>query len=39
MLLNIENMTTEQKLSMLLCIRQFEEDDMDYTMEMVKKEP
>ena len=37
MLLNIENMTTEQKLSMLLCIRQFEEDDMDYTMEMVKK--
>ena len=37
MLLNINNMTTEQKLSMLLCIRSFNENDMEFVMEMVKK--
>lgn len=37
MLLNIDNMTTEQKLSMLLCIRSFNDNDMEFVMEMVKK--
>ena len=37
MLLNIDNMTTEQKLSMLLCIRSFNENDMEFVLEMVKK--
>ncbi len=35
--LNIENMTIEQKLSLLLCVRRFQEDDMEFIMKMVKK--
>ncbi len=33
----IAEMTTEQKLGMLYCARRFEEEDMDFIIEMVKK--
>lgn len=37
MLLNIDEMTTEQKLGMLFCARRFEDADMDFILEMIKK--
>ena len=36
MQLKLEQMTTEQKLGMVLCARRFEDEDMEYILERVK---
>lgn len=37
MKLQLENMTTEQKLGMVLCVRRFWDEDMEFILELVKK--
>lgn len=37
MKLQVEDMTEEQKIGMLLCGRRFEGEDLDYTLELIKK--
>jgi len=37
MLLRLEEMTTEQKLGMVFCARRFEEEDMEFITELLKK--
>ncbi len=37
MLLKLEEMTLEQKIGMLLCARSFDEDDMEFILELIKK--
>ena len=36
MLLRLEDMTVEQKIGFVLCARRFEEDDIDFTLELIK---
>ena len=36
MLLKLEDMTVEQKIGFVLCARRFEEDDIDFTLELIK---
>ena len=35
--MKIEEMTPDQKLSMVLCVRRFKDEDMDFILEMAKK--
>ena len=35
--LKIEELSTEQKLGMVFCARRFEEEDIEFTIEMIKK--
>ena len=37
-MLKLSEMTPEQKLGRVLCFRKFEEDDVEFTLEMIKKE-
>ena len=37
MLLNIENMTVEQKLGMVFCARRHTEEDVEFTIELIRK--
>lgn len=37
MLLNLESMTLEQKLGMVLCARRFREDDISFIKELIRK--
>ena len=36
-LLDINSMTVEQKLGMVFCARKFDEDSLDFTIELIKK--
>ena len=35
--MNIKNMTLDEKLGMVLCARRFEEEDMEFILELVRK--
>jgi len=37
MMLKLEEMTTEQKIGMVFCARRFQEDDVEFIIELVKK--
>lgn len=37
MFLKLEDMTIEQKIGMVLCVRRYEDEDMDFIFELIKK--
>ena len=36
--MNIKNMTLDEKLGMVLCARRFEEEDMEFILELVPEQ-